>query len=70
MQLSYYPSKLGPGDISQVIYLDLLDILFEVYLVEERRVGKIENYSSNTERSACAPEWGQESHFLVGIVIQ
>ena len=32
MQLSHYPSKLGPGDIYQIIYLEPLDLAIEASL--------------------------------------
>ena len=36
VQLSHFPSKFGTGDIYQVIYLESLDLLIELYLGEKR----------------------------------
>ena len=41
VQIFHSPSKLGPGDIYQVIYQDLLDLEIETYLGEEGEVEKI-----------------------------
>ena len=41
MKLSHYPSKFGPGDISQVLLLDPLDLAIEESVGEEGQVGKI-----------------------------
>ena len=41
VQLSHYPSKIGPGDIYQVICLEPLDIAIESSLGEEGKVWKI-----------------------------
>ena len=41
MQLSHFPSKFGTGDIYQVIYLESLDLLIELYLGEKRGDGEI-----------------------------
>ena len=41
VQLSHHPYVLGSGDISQVIYLDPLDLAIEASLGEEGEVGKI-----------------------------
>ena len=40
VQLSQYGSKLGPGEISQVVYSDPLEPAIEAYLREEGGVGK------------------------------
>ena len=41
VQLFHSPSKLGSGDIYQVIYQDLLDLQIETYLGEEEEVDKM-----------------------------
>ena len=41
VQLSHHTSKLGPVDISQVIYIEPLDIVIEQSVWKEGQAGKL-----------------------------